>query len=164
MAKANLTAARLRELLHYDAETGVFKRSVRTSRSVHVGDIAGCKHHSGYIYIRVDSRKYAAHRLAWLYVCGAWPAGDIDHIDGNSMNNRIANLRDVSKATNLQNQRLASRNNASGFLGVSRKGLRWRARIWVNGELRIIGAFDDPAEAHAAYVEAKRKLHPGCTI
>lgn len=106
-----------------------------------------------------------AHRLAWLYVYGEWPNGDIDHIDGDRLNNRIANLRDVSRRVNLENQRRPKACNKSGFLGVKTfRDQRFQARIQVRGVQLHLGTFDTPHEAHAAYVAAKRNLHQGCTL
>jgi hypothetical protein len=164
MARTPLTAHQLRELLAYDPITGVFTRLARTANSVKVGSVAGSDDGSGYLRICVSGSVQKAHRLAWLYVYGLWPTGDIDHIDGNPSNNRIANLRDVTTSVNMQNQRRARSDNASGFLGVSRVKDRWRADINTNGKSFYIGLFDSPAVAHAAYIDAKRELHEGNTI
>ena len=87
MAKTDLTAERLREVLHYNPETGVFTR-LKTEKNWRSGDIAG-GFRAGYIQIRVDGAKYSAHRLAWLYAYGVNPIDEIDHIDGNKSNNSI---------------------------------------------------------------------------
>lgn len=78
-----ITAERLRELLEYDEDTGVFKRKARTSNRISIGDIAGSSDAKGYVCIRVGGKTYKAHRLAWLYVYGEWPTGEIDHINHN---------------------------------------------------------------------------------
>lgn len=164
MAGSDLTAQRLRDLLHYDPETGCFTR-----RIAHYGSPAGARvgsrHNEGYIRLHVDGRSYLCHRLAWLYVTGAWPTHDIDHLNGNRSDNRFANLRGVTRAVNLQNQRLVRSNNKhSSLLGAFKKRGRWESKIRVDGAYRHLGVFDTPEEAHAAYVAAKRRLHPGCTI
>lgn len=165
MAKADLTAQRLRELLQYDPETGVFTRLIsRQGYRAQAGDVAGCKTAEGYIRISVDQRIYPAHRLAWLFMHGVLPTGDIDHIDGDKANNRIENLRDVSTSVNMQNQRRAQPRNASGYLGVTRHGNRFEASIKLNGVNRYIGSYATPEEAHASYMAEKRRIHPGCTI
>jgi hypothetical protein len=166
--KPELTAERLRELLHYDQETGIFTWTQRPSemaRKCAPGAVAGsvCKVH-GYVYIGIDWVKHPAHRLAWLYVRGEWPQFDIDHIDGDRANNRIGNLRDVSRSVNLQNARKARSDSQSGLLGALRNRNRWMSRIKANGRMIHLGSFDTPEEAHAAYLAAKRKLHEGCTI
>lgn len=170
MADAILTAARLREVVHYDHATGAFTRTVRLAQRHQVGDRADFSiNHgpmTGYRRLSLDSRRYLAHRCAWLYVHGAWPEHDIDHINGDKGDNRIANLRDVPACVNLENKRGARRDNASGLLGVHlhRQSGRWRARIRHDGKAVHIGMFDSPEAAHAAYLETKRKLHEGCTI
>lgn len=165
MATPNLTAARLRELLHYNPDTGEFTRLVQTCGRALVGDIAGTDHVRGYRRIRVENVSHMAHRLAWLHVHGEWPAGLIDHIDGNPGNNRIGNLRVVNSSLNQQNQRRArSDNRQSGLLGVHPNYKKWSAGIRVNGKRIHLGSFDTPEEAHEAYLKAKRELHPTCTI
>jgi hypothetical protein len=164
MAESDLTAEQLRELLSYDRETGIFRWNVANKR-VRIGSDAGHLHPSGYRRIGIYRRVYSAHRLAWLYVHGAFPLGDIDHINGARDDNRIANLRDVPHAVNMQNLRTAPRTNIeSGLLGVSTSLGRWKAQIRLNGSRMYLGTFSTPEEAHAAYLEAKRLLHLGCTI
>ena len=161
-----LTAARLRELLHYSPESGVFTWIVRPSNNVHIGDTAGCRGSKGYLYITTNRRLYLAHRLAWLYMRGEWPTAQIDHVDGIRGNNRFSNLREATSSQNMQNQRRARINNRSVLLGVSRSGAKgpWIARICVDKEERFLGHFPTPELAHAAYLQAKRELHTHCTI
>ena len=161
MAKADLTAERLRELLHYDPETGVFTVKVATSSRSRVGGQPGNLHPYGYLKIGLDGKLHAAHRLAWLYMTDEWPTHEIDHINRVKDDNRWANLRDVPSAINQQNKVRASK---SGLAGVSPDGHRWRSQITTGGVTKWLGRFDTPEEAHAVYVEAKRKLHEGCTI
>ncbi len=163
MAKANLTAQRLRELLDYDQETGIFTWKIPRG-AFKIGDASGSLKAAGYIYIGIDFESYLAHRLAWLHVHGEWPQNQIDHINGNRSDNRISNLRDVSTSENQQNQRRAKRNNKLGFLGVSAYGNKFGARINIPGRVINIGCFDTPEEAHAAYLAEKRKIHPASTI
>ena len=160
-----LTQARLKKLLKYDPTTGVFCWRVARGGAVKAGQVAGYVSVSGYRAIGVDSRQYLEHRLAWLYVTGAFPVQDTDHIDGNKTNNRISNLRDVSRSVNCQNQRRAKSQNKSGYLGVRVEGKRWSAVIQASGNAqRHLGTFDSPEQAHEIYVAAKRALHAGCTI
>ena len=167
MSHLDITLDQLRALLHYDPETGCFVWRVKTCRKVVSGTIAGYTRPEGYTIISIFGKRYRASRLAWLYVVGEWPVGDVDHIDGNPRNNAFCNLRDVSTAGNVQNQKRAHvRNKSSGLLGVSKvKGnRRWRARICTHGVHTLIGWFDTPEEAHEAYLKAKRLLHATCTI
>lgn len=162
-----LTQERLKELLHYDPETGVFAWKVRPSNCVKVGDVAGTKHPKGYWRVRVDNDYYLAHRLAWLYVNGMIPDGlEIDHRDGDKLNNRLANLRLATRSQNQQNFRKPFSTSKSGMLGASWHAhkRKWRAAIKVGNKHEHIGYFDTAEEAHAAYVEAKRKHHQFNTL
>jgi len=88
----------------------------------------------------------------------------MDHLDGNGLNNKFSNIREATDVVNAQNIRAAQKNNQLGVLGVYRKRDRFIARIYFDGEQKIVGRFDTPEEAHAAYVAAKRRHHEGCTI
>lgn len=178
MAKVNLSAERLRELLDYNAETGIFTRrlDVMCGRNgkqfaARAGDRVGTPSGQGAngnfrLVAHLDGRLYKMHRLAWLYVHGEWPVSVIDHVNGNASDNRIANLRDVSRAVNQQNRRKPASHNKSGILGVTWLPLRkeWVARIRINGKTKAIGYYNSSADAQAAYLTEKRLLHEGCTI
>ena len=155
-----LTAERAREVVDYDPDTGVFRWRRRMGSCAPAGAVAGSLNSKGYWYIQVDGYKYLAHRIAWLITNGAFPADQIDHIDGDQANNRLANLRAVTSAENKQNLRRAHRDNITGLLGVSPKRNGFTAEIRVDGERRRLGTFATPEQAHAAYLVAKRKLHP----
>ena len=99
------------------------------------------------------------HRLAWLYVYGEWPHQQIDHIDGNKLNNRIENLRDVSPYANNENLHNPKKHNSTGVLGVRKRGNKYHSRIVVNGIEKHLGTFPTAAIAHQAYIDAKRKYH-----
>ncbi len=163
-----LTADRLRELLRYEPETGNFIRLVKTGGryGANVGTVAGTKTSEGRVFVSVQSKQYRAHRLAWLYMTGEWPKGEIDHINGEPSDNRWANLRDVSRRVNAQNLRRAHSHSGTGLLGASwgSRDRRFVARIKHQGKYVSLGGFDTAEEAHAAYVAAKRRLHEGCTI
>lgn len=164
MSESNLTAERLRELLSYDPETGVFMWRQAGRKRV-IGRTAGSLDGSGYRLIRLDGTLYRANRLAWLHTHGCWPDGHVDHINGVTGDDRLANLRDVTRSVNAQNMRRANSKSTTGLLGVSVvKGRYYTARIGVEGRPRHIGTFSTPEAAHAAYVEAKRRLHPGNTL
>jgi hypothetical protein len=165
MADIDLTAQRLRELFSYDQTAGVFARLKQRGPS-QPGPIAPCCDSHGYQVIRVDYRLYRAHRLAWLHTHGEWPEGDIDHIDGIRTNNAISNLRDVTRSENCQNLRASQAHNRLGSLGVSKASNSkvFRARIAINGKEIYLGCFKSVDEAQAAYIEAKRELHPASTL
>lgn len=165
MAKADLTAQRLRELLDYDSTTGSLMW-LGKRRGAQKDKPAGTIGSTGYRSIRIDGVIYSAHRLAWLHATGMWPAGIVDHINGNRSDNSLENLRDVSQAINRQNLKKANSDNKSGFLGVTRDHARgkWFAIIYVDKRKHNLGRFATPEEAHASYIEATRRLHPGCTI
>jgi hypothetical protein len=164
---SELGAERLRELLDYDPLTGVFTWRVRLSNRAPVGSSPRRKAITGYMRVRVGGRLYLAHRLAWLHVHGKWPDDEIDHINGDRADNRIANLRDVNSRQNKENRRAAQSNNKScGLLGATwRKNERkWAGQITVRGRISHLGYFDSAEEAHAAYIAAKRVHHEGNTL
>jgi hypothetical protein len=165
MAEDDLTVARLRELFHYDPETGKFTVVARRRGSrKQPGDPIGKLNRKGYVYICVGKKTHKAHRLAWLYQTGAWPDGDIDHKNLVKSDNRFDNLRPVDNAMNQQNRARARADNRVGVLGVSFNRGRYAAHIEVNGVRHYLGRFDTADLAGAAYIAAKRRLHPGCTI
>ena len=155
-----LKASRLRELLHYDPETGVFTWIVPPCNSIHAGDAAGSPNGKGYLVIGVDRVRVGSHRLAWLYMTGEWPNGQIDHIDLNRSNNRWANLRDATQSQNLANT-LARANSKSGFKGVywHKRRAKWHAQIRHRGKGKSLGLFDSAGDAHRAYYAAAKELH-----
>lgn len=161
-----LTQSRLKELLHYDSETGKFTWQMTLCNRAVKGNAAGHKNGRGYWCIGFGGMVYSAHRLAWLYVYGSFPKNDIDHINGDKTDNRISNLRDVETYVNCQNRKRARSGNRSGVLGVgwNKRIGKWAAQIRVSGKSKHIGYFDTPEQAGLAYIEAKRQFHAGCTI
>jgi len=157
----DLTQATLTAALAYDAATGLFMRM--RGRKGCSGRIAGSRRKDGYVVIKIAGGVFKAHRLAWLYVHGEWPAGQIDHINGVKYDNRLANLRECSNGENQQNRTAARLDNkTSGLIGVSfcNRAKRWVAQIQVNGKKVFIGYFDSPEAAHAAYLQRKSEVHP----
>lgn len=163
----SFTAEMIRRHLSYDPSTGIFTRRIG-NRQWKVDQVSGCLEPDGYIRITIGQMANRAHRLAWLYTYGEFPKGDIDHINGNRSDNRISNLREVTRAANCQNRRVSKK--GTGFLGVSKtlSGKKFKARIskTIDGKLVnfYLGYFDTPQEAYAAYLAKKRQIHEGCTI
>ena len=146
-----LTAEKLRSVLHYSPETGIFTWKVGSANQVKVGDAAGRLLSDGYIRVKVRNIDYLAHRLAWFYVHGVWPTDQIDHINRIRTDNRIANLRDVSRKQNQQNASKRS-DNKSGHPGViwHKCVSKWRAHIRHNQKHIHLGCFTTIEEAIAA--------------
>ena len=156
----DLKQDRLKELLGYDPETGLFTWKVTRGGTARAGTLAGtlCKQR-GYFQISIDNRLHQSHRLAWFYTHGVWP-DELDHINRVRTDNRLENLREVTSSQNNQNASLRS-NNTSGFKGVSfcsRTG-RWRAQIRVDGKGRDLGRHRTPEEAFEAYRKGAAMYH-----
>ena len=158
-----LTAQRLRELLHYDPETGLLTRKT-TRGGQPTGAIAGNVCTDGRVQVYIDGRNFKAHRLIWLWVTGQWPVNDVDHKDGIPSNNRWANLRDVPHAVNLQNRQRAPKHSSTGLLGVTKNRGGFGAQIKINGKRVWLGTFDTPEEAHRVAIDHKRIHHKGNTL
>lgn len=127
------------ELFHsyfnLDIETGYLTRKF-TIGGKQKGGRAGTTHHSGYRIVKIKGKCYAEHRLIWFMHYGYWPF-EIDHINLDKSDNRISNLREVTKSQNAWNIKLSSR-NSTGTKGLSEVGdAYWRAKISFNGEAHI---------------------------
>lgn len=167
MATHNLNAEQLRAEYSYDPQTGVFTRIDKTRR-VGKDGLPGAVF-EGYRRLFVGGRYHRAHRLAWLYVYGRWPDHPLDHINGDRGDNRIENLREASVLVNNENLRSAKRSNQVGMLGVSKTtsgkyAATIRTHLAGHQVQLYLGAYDRPETAHSVYLDAKRKLHSGCSI
>lgn len=164
-AKSLLTKERVLELLRYEPETGKFYW-VNSRYSNRNGTEAGSLRKSGYVFLSIDGFQYLAHRVAWLVTHGEWPADGLDHRDGVRSHNWISNLRPADASQNLQNQRVAHKRGRSGLLGVSWSvsHKKWLATIMVDGKRHYLGRYASKDFAHAAYLQAKARLHPFQTI
>jgi len=155
--KKELTQERLKELLSYDPETGVF-RWKRAHRKIKVGDIAGSIHVTGYRQIKVDGQLHKAHRLAWLYIYGQLPKNQLDHKHGWREDCRLVELREATPLENARNCSIRS-DNTSGYKGVnwSKANQAWCARISLKRKRISMGHFSTAIEASRVYEEAAKK-------
>lgn len=151
-----LTQKRLKELLHYDPDTGVWTRIKSRGRTDLVGAVCDCVDGGGYICIRIDSGRYKAHRLAFLYMLSRWPKDEVDHIDLNLTNNKWANLREATHIQNMRNIKVRA-DNVSKMKGVTYFAGGYQARITVNRKRVFLGFFKTPQEAYSAYLGAAAK-------
>jgi hypothetical protein len=154
-----LSHDRLTEVLHYDPITGIFTWKKQMMGRIKIGQRAGTINANGHRQIRLDRLTWMSHRLAWFYVHGVWPENEIDHRDLVKDNNAIVNLREATHVENCNNRRASPKTNKSGYKGVSLLRGRWHAQIKQKGKCYHLGYFDDPAEAHAVYVAASKRLH-----
>lgn len=161
---SGLTADLARELFSYEPDTGIM-RWRKPGGSKRKSLVAGTRTH-GYLSVRVSGRQYQVHRVAWLYVKGAWPNNQIDHINGIRDDNRIINLRDVPIRVNNENLRRARADNGCGVFGATwlERLQSYAVMIQVHGKKHHVGLFKDAESARQAYISAKRKLHTGCTL
>lgn len=145
------------EHLKYNSKSGKFTWLKTLGSKRMQGEEAGCKTEKG-ILIGYDKSLYRSHRLAWLFVYGKWPDNQIDHIDGNPLNNKLDNLRDVESRENQLNCKLGS-NNTSGHKGVNydKERENWYSCIYDNGKYVYLGAFKNYDEAVAKRKAAEKK-------
>lgn len=146
--------------LSFDPMTGIFTWRKNCGRRHKYGQVAGNRHDDGYIKIQVNGCRFAAHRLAWFYVYGHWPSGQIDHIDGDRANNQIKNLRLATYQENNRNKKWRS-DNKSGYRGVSWNHSvgKWQAFIGIGGgKNKNLGYFQDAERASRAYQSAAIEL------
>lgn len=147
----------IRQRLHYDPLSGKLYWKARPDNPKKWNDrYAGLEaftanHGSGYKVGAVDSKNYLAHRIVWAIHYGEWPDGEIDHIDHDRANNKIENLRCVSRVENCHNMS-AYKTNTSGATGVYWFGARnkWKVEIWVARKKIHIGYYEDFHEAVTA--------------
>jgi hypothetical protein len=157
--KPVLTQERLKKVLRYNPETGIFTRYL-SNRGNPIKIKVGCKHHRGYIVMGVDGVWFLAHRLAWLYCYGYLPENGIDHINRDQADNRIKNLREVSQSCNIRNTGVYI-NNTSGVKGVhfNKASEKWRVQISVNKKQRHLGFSSDFFEAVCIRLAAEQCLN-----
>ena len=156
---SNFDFSFLEEYLEYNIDSGKFTWVKSPARVVKAGSAAGRLRPDGYVNIQIKGRLYFAHRLAWLITHREWPEDQIDHINGNRADNRISNLRKVSRAQNGQNRK-TNKNSATGITGVTwnKKRKTWIARIMVNKKAIHLGYFDSKEDAVLARRSAETAM------
>lgn len=161
MKTVSLTQAQIRQMFDYDPISGLMTRKISTGSRGRDGAKVGTLVGAGYLKVSINYENFLVHRLVWLHVHGVWPTEDIDHINGVKTDNRLANLRLVTKSQNQHNIR-QRHNNTSGFTGVRPNTTenKWAARITVNSKEIHLGCFSTKEAAAAAYQNAKRIYHP----
>lgn len=163
--QTGLTAEEVRRRFRYVKSTGLLIRRVpvvcgRGSVHEHAGAVAGSLHKDGYVYTAISGRLYLAHRLAWLWVTGEWPKGQVDHKNGKRSDNRWSNLRDATVTQNRQNT-LGQHARKGPYPGVykhSRNDGTYVAQIKHKGQVRYLGSFACESAARQARIEAEREL------
>jgi hypothetical protein len=151
------------EYIAYNAKTGSFER-LKTSGTKKAGDKVGVIN-GKYLQISICAKRIRGHQLAWFLTYGYIPK-TIDHINGNGLDNKLCNLREVTTQQNCQNIRKAPKHNTTGFMGVSyyKASKKYSAQISLGGKTKHLGYFISPEIAYQTYLMTKRKLHTSCTI
>lgn len=162
-----ITVAQVRELLDYDPETGILtwrESSGKQHKKRSPGKPVGYVESQGYVVVKLRAYggSYKAHRLAWIHYHGRPPIGEVDHIDGDRANNRIANLREANDLQNALNAKLR-RDSRSGVKGVALsrncKSRPWAARVWANGKRQFVGYFVTKEQAEEAIRRVREDTH-----
>lgn len=162
-----LSQAEVKARIRYNSKTGEvwWRRKKEDSHYARgwnkkfAGKKAGRVSFMGYWDVSIDNVRYRHHQLAWVYVTGKWPKDQIDHINGNKLDNRFCNLREASAAQNGWNVR--TNWNSSGLKGAhwNRNTGKYLAQIKVNGVRYSMGYHDTAKQAHQAYVAKAKELH-----
>jgi hypothetical protein len=157
----NLTLPTVTEILqefNYDSDSGVFRDAYAKKGRKRKDNTAGAVYSNGYLYLRINGKRYLAHRIAWKLLHGFDPPKEVDHKDTNRLNNRAKNLRLADESEQSRNSGLSVA-NTSGYKGVSfnAKKKRWVARIRVGNTYKHLAMSKDPKIAHDAYCAAARR-------
>lgn len=147
-----ITQERLKQLLHYDPNTGVF-RSIAKNKTV------GSLTDKGYVRLNIDKHLYMAHRIAWLYMKGEFPNVEIDHIDGVRSNNKWLNIRSATRKQNMENTALFC-TSTSGHRGVTwyKRNGKWGATAFHDGKRHFAGLYASAEEAGQAAKKLRDEL------
>ncbi len=161
----NLTVSFIQSILDYDASDGTFKWKYRQDASKAwntrwPGKNAGFARKDGYVLIRINNKRYLAHRLAWFLHHGTWPNLFLDHINKNPNDNRIENLRECTTAENGWN-RNAQSNASTGFknVNVDRNRNKYQVKVSAYGKTHWVGYFNTIEESIEARDKYLKQLH-----
>jgi len=158
ISASRITQRQVKNILHYQPDSGVFTWKMVCGRRAPIGGVAGCIGTQGYRIIGIQGTRYKAASLAWLYIYGEWPEYCIDHINGNKADDRLSNLRKASRSENLFNRGVFS-NSLSGIKGVGLFRGKWKACCYSNGKRKWLGFFPSKEEAVKAYRDYAEKEH-----
>ena len=152
-----MTQSRLKEMMNYDKNTGIFTWIKKPCRNIPIGKVAGYKKDTGYVSIDIDKGTYPAHHLAWLYEYGIMPPEQIDHWDRVRNNNAIENLSLTSNQKNQMNK--SKRRGREDFNGVywNKRDSMWLAQITYLGKQIYLGQYKNKDEAIQARTDADVK-------
>jgi HNH endonuclease len=151
-----LTLERLRELLIYDAQTGVFTRRIPVPGR-RAGTFVGGKGADGYLWATVDGRNFIQHRLAWFYSYGKWPEGLLDHINRNRADNRLSNLREATGTQNAVNRSARNGRTLKGITQIASG--KWQAQIQIGSRYVYLGIYETAEEAAQVFHSKAVEIH-----
>ena len=146
------------DLIRYEPASGVLVWAASRG-PVSAGSPASSVNSLGYGRVKIAGRSFLAHRLAWALHHGAWPRGQIDHINGDKLDNRICNLREATRAENQQNRSSCTEHKGVTLVSSGAMRGKWLARCAKEGRRHHIGYFSSQAAAVDAYKQAARRLH-----
>lgn len=154
-----LTQEYLKTILKYENGNLIWIKTSNYHKR-RIGTVSGYKRPDGYMQIRIKDKSYLLHRLVWLYHNGEFPTKDLDHINFNTKDNRIENLREATKSENQWNIGI-TKQNTSGFKGVSydkRRGT-WNSAVTIKSKKKYLGAYKTPEEAGEVYIKHIKEHH-----
>jgi len=163
-----LTAEEVRAMFSYNKDTGILVWAIPKTRSVKVGSNAGCLFTNkvtgkAYYRVSINSKNYLVHRVIWLLVTGSWPEHQIDHENGNGIDNRWCNLRQATSQVNNSNakQRKDNRSGCTGVFWVPQHQY-WLAYINYQGKRKNLGCYirKDEAISVRKLAEVEYGFHP----
>jgi len=152
-----LTQKRLKGLLRYDPDTGLFSWAKGRS-GCKKGQVVGYTNGRGWLRVKLDGKHYKLHRLAFLYMEGEFPSEEVDHANGVKNDNRWCNLRKATRSQNMANRKSGG-NSVTGYRGVLPSGGRFWAQITKDGKRVHLGMYDSPEKAYKAYCKAAKELY-----